>query len=73
MNCLLPQFRQSVVRRTGVQGRPGRLAEGGIKCELHKFRTEERAAQAAKRKAPAERPGISEEALREAEDKLNLL
>ena len=50
-----------------------RLAEGGIKCELHRFRTQDRAAQAAKRKNPAERPGISEESLRLAEEKLHLL
>jgi len=50
-----------------------RLAEGGIKCELHKFRTEERAAQAAKANTPPEKRGISEEALRLAEEKLKLM
>jgi hypothetical protein len=50
-----------------------RLAEGGIKCELHRFHSQDRAATAAKQKARAERPGISEESLRIAEEKLRLL
>jgi hypothetical protein len=50
-----------------------RLAEGGIKCELHRFRTQDRAAELAKRKYPAENPGVSEETLLKAEQKLNLL
>ena len=50
-----------------------RLAEGGIKCELHRFRAQDRAAQAAKQRNPAERPGISDESLRAAEEKLKLL
>lgn len=50
-----------------------RLAEGGIKCELHKFHHQDRAAEAAKQKSPAEKPGISDESLRAAEEKLKLL
>jgi hypothetical protein len=50
-----------------------RLAEGGIKCELHKFRSEDRAAEAAKQNTPPEARGISEESLHTAEAKLNLL
>ena len=50
-----------------------RLAEGGIKCEVHKFRAIDRAADAAKQKSPAAKPGISDEALRIAEQKLKLL
>ena len=50
-----------------------RLADGGIKCELHKFRTDDRDQNNAKRKTPGEKPGISDEALRAAEEKLQLL
>src|SRR5882672_10755491 len=50
-----------------------RLAEGGIKCELHKYHHQDRSAEAAKQKAITERPGISEESLRIAEEKLKLL
>jgi len=50
-----------------------RLAEGGIKCELHKFRHDDRAAEAAKQKNTSERPGISDESLHRAEEKLKLL
>jgi hypothetical protein len=50
-----------------------RLADGGIKCDLHKFHIEDRVAQAAKAKAPAQTPGISEESLRLAQEKLNLM
>lgn len=50
-----------------------RLAEGGIKCELHRFRHEDRAAEAATQASPADRPGISPESLRIAEEKLKLL
>src|SRR2546428_443461 len=50
-----------------------RLAEGGIKCELHKFHHQDRCAQAARQKSPSEKPGISDESLRIAEEKLKLL
>jgi hypothetical protein len=50
-----------------------RLAEGGIKCQLHKFRAQDRAAEAEKRKKPAGPRGISDEALRLAEERLRLL
>ncbi len=50
-----------------------RLAEGGIKCGIHHFRSEDRAAEAAKARNPADKPGISDEALHTAEEKLNLL
>jgi hypothetical protein len=50
-----------------------RLAEGGIKCEIHKFRAQDRAAETAKATKSTERPGISDEALHTAEDKLKLL
>jgi len=50
-----------------------RLAEGGIKCELHKFRHQDRSAEAAKQKTPADQPGISDESLRLAEEKLKLM
>ena len=49
------------------------LAEGGIKCELHKFRWDDRATEAAKQNARAEKPGISDESLHTAEQKLKLL
>ena len=50
-----------------------RLAEGGIKCELHKFRHDDRASELAKAATHAQKPGISDESLRTAEDKLNLM
>src|SRR4029077_178996 len=50
-----------------------RLAEGGIKCELHKFRVQDRSAEAAKAATPAQTPGISDESLHTAEQKLKLL
>jgi hypothetical protein len=51
-----------------------RLAEGGIKCELHKFHTDDRTAQIAKQnRASDEQPGISDESLQKAEQKLKLL
>ena len=50
-----------------------RLAEGSIKCDLHRNHQQERAAEVAKQKNPAERPGISDESLRAAEEKLRLL
>jgi len=50
-----------------------RLAEGGIKCELHKFRHQDRSAEAAKQKTPTDQPGISDESLRLAEEKLKLM
>jgi hypothetical protein len=50
-----------------------RLAEGGIKCELHKLHHQDRIAEAASHKALADKPGISDESLRIAEEKLNLM
>jgi hypothetical protein len=50
-----------------------RLAEGGIKCELHKYHQQDRSAEVAKQNDKAEKPGISDEALRIAEEKLKLL
>ena len=50
-----------------------RLAEGGIKCELHKFHAKDRAAQAASQNTAPTTPGISEESLRAAERSLKLL
>jgi hypothetical protein len=50
-----------------------RLAEGGIKCQLHRFRAQDRIAEAAKNKGKPETPGISDESLNEAERKLKLL
>jgi hypothetical protein len=50
-----------------------RLAEGGIKCEIHKFRAQDRSAQAADQHKPADPPGISEKALLTAEQSLRLL
>jgi len=50
-----------------------RLAEGGIKCELHKYRQQDRSAEVTKQKDRVEKPGISDEALRIAEEKLKLL
>lgn len=50
-----------------------RLAEGGIKCELHKFHSDDLTAEAAAKKNPAEAPGVSPESLHTAEQKLNLL
>jgi hypothetical protein len=49
-----------------------RLAEGGIKCELHKFRQQDRAAQAARQDAKSQTAGISDQALETAEEKLKL-
>jgi len=52
-----------------------RLAEGGVKCAVHQFNHDDRLALAAKAKTktPAEKPGISDESLRLAEEKLNLM
>src|ERR1051325_6368408 len=50
-----------------------RLAEGGIKCELHKFRHEDRAAESARQTKSTEAPGVSPESLQTAEQKLKLL
>jgi hypothetical protein len=50
-----------------------RLAEGGIKCDLHKFHHQDRAAEAARQATTTEKPGISDESLRIAEEKLKLL
>jgi len=53
-----------------------RLAEGGIKCDVHKNRHEERLAEVAskaKTKGTGERAGISDESLKRAEEKLKLL
>lgn len=47
-----------------------RLAEGGIKCELHKCRQKARSLAA---QGSTGKPGISDEALLEAEAKLKLL
>ena len=49
-----------------------RLAEGGIKCGIYKFRSQDLAAEEAKKQSTTEQPGISEESLRIAEQKLNL-
>jgi len=50
-----------------------RLAEGGIKCDLHKYHHQDRIAEATRQKAGPEQPGISDETLRIAEEKLQLL
>jgi hypothetical protein len=50
-----------------------RLAEGSIKCEQYQTQEEERQAQKVKAALPRERPGISDEALALAEEKLRLL
>jgi hypothetical protein len=50
-----------------------RLAEGGIKCQLQKYRQEDRAQEVATRNAPLEKKGISDESLRRAEEKLKLM
>jgi hypothetical protein len=50
-----------------------RLADGGIKCQLHRFQTQDRLAQLAKIKDGAGPRGISDESLHKAEEKLNLL
>jgi hypothetical protein len=50
-----------------------RLAEGGIKCDVHALDHQARAAAAARQKKPGEKPGISDESLRIAEEKLKLL
>jgi hypothetical protein len=50
-----------------------RLAEGGIKCELHKFRHEDRAVELARQTKSTETPGVSPESLQTAEQKLKLL
>jgi hypothetical protein len=49
-----------------------RLAEGTIKCDEHKMKVEELIASAAKQNKDA-KPGISPEALRQAEEALKLL
>jgi len=49
-----------------------KLAEGEIKCEQNQTTMEDRAATS-KRSAPGEKPGVSEESLRTAEEKLRLL
>jgi hypothetical protein len=49
-----------------------KLAEGEIKCEQHQAVMQDRAATA-KRTASGEKPGVSEESLRAAEQKLRLL
>lgn len=49
-----------------------RLADGAIKCELHKFRTDDRK-DSADQNTPGQKPGISDESLHAAEEKLNLL
>ena len=50
-----------------------RVTDGGIRCELHKYRKAARPARAAKESGVADRPGISDESLQTAEGKLNLL
>jgi hypothetical protein len=50
-----------------------RLADGSIRCQLQKFRLQDRTRENARRKNPADPPGISEEALHLAEAKLKLL
>ena len=50
-----------------------KLADGEIKCERHQNLQDDRAAAAAKQKAPGEKPGISDESLRVAEEKLKLM
>jgi hypothetical protein len=49
-----------------------RLAEGGIKCVVHKFNSEDRETEAAKHLNP-ETKGITDESLQAAETKLKLL
>jgi hypothetical protein len=49
-----------------------RLAEGGVKCQLQRYREADRAAEAAKA-TRTQRRGVTEESLREAEAKLNLM
>ncbi len=50
-----------------------RLAEGSIKCDEYKTREQEHQAEMAKAAIPPEKPGISDEALAIAENKLRLL
>jgi hypothetical protein len=50
-----------------------RLAEGTIKFDQHTITEQERQAAAAKASLPPGRRGISEQALKEAEARLNLL
>jgi hypothetical protein len=50
-----------------------RVADGGIRCELHKYRKAARPAKAGNVSGTADRPGISDESLQTAEGKLNLL
>ena len=50
-----------------------RLAEGGVKCLVHKFNAQDRALKAATQPTKTERPGISDSSLHNAEDKLKLL
>jgi len=50
-----------------------RLADGSVRCQLQKFRPQDRARENARRKNPTEPPGISDEALHLAEAKLKLL
>ena len=50
-----------------------RLAEGGIKCELHKFRNQDRAAETEQAKSQGGKKGISDESLHTAEEKLRPL
>jgi hypothetical protein len=49
-----------------------RLAEGGIKCELHKYHHQDRVAEVAKQQGKTETPGVSDQTLETAEEKLKL-
>jgi hypothetical protein len=50
-----------------------RLADGGIKCQLHRFQAQDRQAKSAKAQPAPESRGISEDSLKKAEEKLKLL
>jgi Protein of unknown function (DUF3486) len=50
-----------------------RLSDGAIKCDRHRTDEAERHAKIEKINAPAQKRGISDESLKAAEDKLNLL
>jgi hypothetical protein len=50
-----------------------RLSDGAIKCDRHRTDEAERHAKIEKINAPAQKRGISDDSLKAAEDKLNLL
>jgi hypothetical protein len=50
-----------------------RLAEGGIKCEMHKFHAQDRSTEIANATTPPTKPGISEHSLHTAEESLKIL